>query len=239
MSRAPRAIVFDFDGVIVESVEIKTEAFRELFAEHGALLDEFIAYHLANEGLSRYRKFEYFYAELLGEPLREEESEELSRRFSEICVERIKACPLVAGALEFLERHHAAIPLFVASGTPEGELRDIVRARGLERYFAGVFGAPATKSEIVARILADTGIAAGDLLFVGDSLTDLSEAAKAGVRFVGRLRGTGGTEVLAGTGALLVRDLFELDGYLRDPTRSGAAAQGSDAVAALGSEEST
>jgi beta-phosphoglucomutase-like phosphatase (HAD superfamily) len=56
-----KAVLFDFDGVIVESVYVKTEAFRELFAGESEYLSEILAFHLANGGMSRYTKFEIIY----------------------------------------------------------------------------------------------------------------------------------------------------------------------------------
>ena len=44
-----RSIVFDFDGVLVDSVNIKTEAFARLFDHEGPeVLEKVVAYHLEN-----------------------------------------------------------------------------------------------------------------------------------------------------------------------------------------------
>jgi phosphoglycolate phosphatase-like HAD superfamily hydrolase len=207
------AIVFDFDGVIAESVDIKTEAFRDLVAPYPGVADEFIAYHLRHEGLSRKAKFEYLY-DLLGEELTDRRAEALSARFSEVVVENIKSCPLAPGARELLTRWHERVTLFVASGTPEAELRDIVEAKGLSGFFRSVYGTPATKSEIVARILRDNGWSPECVLFVGDSLTDLTEAAKAGVSFAGRRKSPDASDPMSGVDAPVFDDLFGLDAYL-------------------------
>ena len=60
-----KAIAFDFDGVLVESSNIKTDAFRRLFSDYPDKVDELVEYHKKNMGISRYVKFQYFYEVLL------------------------------------------------------------------------------------------------------------------------------------------------------------------------------
>jgi phosphoglycolate phosphatase-like HAD superfamily hydrolase len=203
-----RAAVFDFDGVVLESVEIKTVAFRRLFADHpeGGRMVE---YHLANGGVSRFEKFRWFYEEVRGEAITEAVSLELGDRFSELVLDEVRRCEFVPGARELLERLTGEIPLFVASGTPEDELRGIVEHRGLGGLFAGVFGSPATKAQILRQIMADRGLAAAELVFVGDAMTDLRGAAGAGVPFVGRV--PAGEPCAFPDGTCWVRDLAQLD----------------------------
>ena len=54
-----RAIVLDFDGVIVESLGIKTQAFRDLFSDYPQHLGDIMSYHLSHTSILRYIKFEY------------------------------------------------------------------------------------------------------------------------------------------------------------------------------------
>ena len=51
-----KAIIFDFDGVICESVNVKTIAFKKLFADYPEHQDRIVEYHLVNGGISRYEK---------------------------------------------------------------------------------------------------------------------------------------------------------------------------------------
>ena len=77
--------------------------------------------------------------------------------------------------------------MFVASGTPDDELNRIVLRRGIRRYFVSVHGSPATKAEIIGRIVAEHGFRKNRVLMIGDSVTDYQGAAEAGVRFIGRV----------------------------------------------------
>src|SRR5262245_13779030 len=121
---APRAVVFDFDGVILDSVGIKTKAFSELVAEHGAAAQKkMVDYHVAHGGISRFEKFKWFYREVLKEPLSPEKEKELGERFNALVEKAVTEAAFVPGAREFLERKKGWRPFYVASGTPEGELR--------------------------------------------------------------------------------------------------------------------
>lgn len=185
----PLGVVLDFDGVVLDSVGIKTEAFSRLFAPEGAeARRRVVEYHLANGGISRLLKFRWAYREVLRRPLDPDEERRLGERFNELVEEAVQAAPWIPGSREFLEAAHARIPLFVASGTPEEELRRIVGRRGMSRYFRGVFGSPAAKSEILAGVAASLGAPTNALLMVGDALNDHDGAAAAGAAFVGFVR---------------------------------------------------
>ena len=57
----PKAIALDFDGVILESAVIKTQAFSGVFENYPEHLEAIINHHLNNVGVSRYEKFKYIY----------------------------------------------------------------------------------------------------------------------------------------------------------------------------------
>lgn len=183
-----RAVAFDFDGVIVESVNVKTQAFAHLFEAAGPdAVERVVAYHLANGGVSRIEKFRYYYREILQRPLPDEELTTLSQRFRELVFDGVVTAPWVAGAPEALQAcHDRGLLLYVVSGTPEPELNEIVGRRGLAPYFAGVFGSPRGKGELLRMILHDGGMLPKEMLFVGDALTDWEGAQAAGVQFVAR-----------------------------------------------------
>jgi len=181
------AVVFDFDGVILESADIKTVAFRRLFEDdYPDLTGRIVAYHLEHEGISRYDKFRYIYAEMIGEPLSSEAERELGRRFSEIVLEEILQAPYVPGAVEFLEGHHAVMPLFVASGTPQEELHLIAEQRDVAKYFREMHGTPQTKADIINDILERYGLTPKEAVLVGDAHSDVRAARETGINFVGR-----------------------------------------------------
>jgi phosphoglycolate phosphatase-like HAD superfamily hydrolase len=181
------AIIFDFDGVLVESAEIKTEAFRQLFSGYPDKVHEIVKYHQMHMGISRYVKFRYFYEEILGRELSQDREIELDKQFSAIVLERILKAPFVSGTVDFLDVHYRKTPLFIASGTPDEELHYIATQRGISHYFREIHGTPRTKPEIVIDILSRFSWRASEVIFVGDAESDLKAAEESGVCFVARI----------------------------------------------------
>ncbi len=201
------AVVFDFDGVILESAEIKTEAFLELFAAHPEHREAILRHHYEHLGISRFDKFAWIYRHLLGRELDAAESRRLGEAYSALVLERVLACPPVPGALELLSDLRGRLRAFVASGTPQGELERIVELRGLAPYFDEVRGAPDTKEVIVRDLLRRYRLGPATVLMVGDGLSDYRAALAAGVRFVAR---ESDHQDFGGADVVRVADLTEL-----------------------------
>ena len=185
-----QAIIFDFDGVIVESGDIKTQAFADLYHSYGEqVVTEVVRYHRQNGGMSRYHKFRHFQQHLLGRPsLTMEEEQSLDQRFSELVMEAVIASQAVPGAEALIQKAAATIPLFVASGTPENELKTIVERRGLSSYFTEVRGSPLSKQSLIAEILTTYALIPERVLMIGDAMADYYGATVNGTAFLGRVR---------------------------------------------------
>lgn len=180
-------VIFDFDGILLESADIKTEAFIEMFSEHPEHQDSIRAYHLAHQGISRFRKFEWIYAELLRQPLDSATSQALGKCFSALVMEKILNAPFVLGACELLGLlKERGLPMAIVSGTPQGELDDITARRGLRHYFEAIVGSPTEKPVAVWELLARNRLMPQQAVFLGDGLSDHRAAVVTGVHFVGR-----------------------------------------------------
>jgi beta-phosphoglucomutase-like phosphatase (HAD superfamily) len=144
-----KAIFFDFDGVIAESVNVKTEAFAQLFEEYGSeTVAKVVKHHLAHGGVSRFDKIRYYHEEYLGNSIDEQELSEWCRRFSDLVLEKVVSSPYVPGVVELLRNCHKKYSCFIVSGTPQEEMEHIVSRRGLRNFFAEIHGSPRTKIEI-------------------------------------------------------------------------------------------
>lgn len=184
---SPKAIFFDFDGVLAESVALKEGAFRALFEPFGEdIAAQALAINREMGAVSRIVKIERMHRELLGRPLHSDELTEWAARFEALVEAAVIGCAEVPGTTHLLNALTGRIQMFVISGTPEEEMQRIVEARGWSDYFVSVHGSPRLKPDIVAELLARHGLAREDGLFVGDTFTDRDAALANGVPFVGR-----------------------------------------------------
>lgn len=208
-------IILDFDGVILESVDVKTQAFRELFSFSSEHVDEIVNFHIRNGGMSRFDKFRHFYNNILKESLSDDRFDFLCERFSDLVLDGVLKSPFVSGAKDFLQHFHSKTPLFVVSATPLSELKIIVEQRGLHKYFKSIYGSPRTKNENIYKILNDMNCQPENCIFVGDALNDYKASQEAGVRFIGRVK-PGDPDIFNGQENVekIVSDLAELKTYL-------------------------
>jgi tRNA dimethylallyltransferase len=114
----PSALVFDCDGVILESTDIKSRAFFALAEPFGPEAQRrFLQYHEQQAGVSRFTKFAWLYTTIAGREISAGESEDLGRRFTKMCREAVLAAPFVPGFQALLDSFCGRVPLFVG-GTP-------------------------------------------------------------------------------------------------------------------------
>ena len=181
------AIVFDFDGVIVESTDIKSQAFYDVALPWGKEAAERMAkYHAEHFGVSRYVKFAWFFEHVLGRPITAKESTDLGNNFSEICLEKIKQAPYVPGFTDVLSVAYGRCPLYIASATPQEELERILAWRDIGDFFKAVYGSPPGKTKLLEQAVEAMNLPAANILMVGDSNTDLEAALAVGTKFYGR-----------------------------------------------------
>lgn len=182
-----KAIIFDFDGVILESATIKTEAFAEVVQDYPKeQADAFVQYHMSHMGISRHVKFRYFIEEILHESYSDEKEQILADKFSNIVFDKVMCCNYVPGAREFLEQYYRKYDFYIATGTPEEEILQILDGRDLKIFFKGVYGTPSRKEDIAANILEVNHYSPQEVIFVGDAETDLKAANQNDIHFIGR-----------------------------------------------------
>ena len=182
-----KAIFWDFDGVIADSVNVKTDAFYEMYLSYGKhIADKVRQYHLNNGGVSRYLKFEYFQTEFLGEktPIPETKINELAERFSELVLKKVVSAPYIRGVVKVIQKHSTIVDNYVVSGTPQVEMQTIIDLRDLSPYFKNIYGSPENKDQLSTRILDEYGYKSEDVIFIGDALSDYEAAQHCGLHFI-------------------------------------------------------
>lgn len=182
-----KLIILDFDGVIIESANIKHEAFIEIFQDYDDVLDDIIQYLIQNKAISRFDKFKYIYENFIGGEYNSQIEKELGDKFSEIIFQKIIEAPFVKGAEEFLEYFYKRYPIYIASNTPQKELEEIIEKRNLNKYFKQIFGRPpGTKIEFIKEILKHENAQPNEAVYIGDMIEDYKIAKKLNVLFIGR-----------------------------------------------------
>lgn len=211
-----KVLIFDFDGVILESLDVKTKAFLKVYDEYPECADIISKYHLQNGGVSRYDKFIYINKNILDIPINEANIEEMANTFSEAVFDEILRCPFVEGALEFIKKYSQISKLYIASGTPDDELKQIVEKRDISGYFEGIYGTPKTKAEIILDIIESECICNDDVCFIGDAITDYDGAQKAGVPFIARINGETPDNPFLKMDVISINDLNELNLFFEE-----------------------
>lgn len=179
-----RTLVFDCDGVVLDSNRVKAEAFHTATLPYGeAAAAELVAYHVAHGGISRYRKFEYLLRQILGRQESPEELQVLLQRYVVLVRDGLLGCAVAAGLVELRERL-SDCRWMIVSGGDQSELREIFAIRGFAELFdGGIFGSPDAKDLILECELQQENIRL-PALFIGDSRFDHQCARQAGLDFI-------------------------------------------------------
>ena len=208
-------LIFDFDGVLVESNEIRFDGFRLLFKNYPQdQVERLVLYAKINGGLSRYEKIKYFFKQIRNEPIRDDNVQLLAKQYSELVKQKVIDAEPVKGSLEFLSNHKNNYDFAVVSGSDQEELRDVCKARKIDHLFLEILGSPTSKESNIVLLLTKMGWGRKSCLFIGDSINDFDAARANGIDFIGR------NSNLINWGLMgnltVVDDLSELHLYLKN-----------------------
>lgn len=181
-----KAIVFDCDGVILDSNVVKTEAYFRT-AKNLSATDEqaqaLVDYHVKLGGISRYHKFDWYLREVLKQAVTDEAIQVLLDEFSRELEEGLMHCTIADG-LQELRDATAGIKWMILSGGDQQEIRDLFAKRKLADLFdGGLFGSPDNKDAVLAREKASGNLQL-PALFIGDSKYDHEASTNAGLDFI-------------------------------------------------------
>lgn len=179
-----RSLIFDCDGVVMDSNKVKTRAFYNAAIPYGeAAANALVSYHLRNGGISRFRKFEYFLEHIVPPDISGPTLDELLAAYAADSRNGLLNCDIVDGLRALRAQFHEAI-WFIVSGGEQTELREIFNARSLTELFdGGVYGSPDTKEQILCRLIEEKKIQ-HPALFLGDSRYDHQAARASGLEFL-------------------------------------------------------
>jgi len=181
-----KTLVFDCDGVVLNSNGAKIDAYREValrFGADAAQAEQLVQHHIQLGGISRYPKFEYFLRDIMQREVNQQSMDKLLQQFTVAVQSRLADCE-ISPHLPALKQATKGIDWMMISGGDQTELREIMAARGLQHYFnAGIFGSPDNKQSILQREIFQRHIQ-HPALFLGDSEYDYWSATEAQLDFV-------------------------------------------------------
>ncbi len=181
----PDAILFDFDGVIVDSMHIRDLGYRKILEEFPQdLVNQFIKYHRVNGGLSRYVKIRYFYEKMLDREISKAKVNQLAEQFSVIMKSKLKdPSIIIKETLSFIKKYFQKIPFHIVSGSDQNELRYLCQSISIETYFLTIEGSPAFKSDLVSGIISNYKYKPVNTILIGDTINDYDAARANGLKF--------------------------------------------------------
>ena len=180
-----KVIFWDFDGVIMDSMPTRSLGFEKTLADFPKdQVDELLAYHNSNGGLSRYVKFRYFFEEIRKESITDQEVFSLAQKFSDIMLSLLlNKDLLIADSVSFIKQHHKKFIFHIVSGSDGTELRKICKELSLDSYFLTIEGSPTPKKQLVKDLLQKQQYVIEDCCLIGDSHNDAEAAESSTIDF--------------------------------------------------------
>ena len=180
------AILWDFDGVIMNSNHVRDNGFSVVLKDFPEdEVQNLLNYHRKNGGLSRYVKFRYFFEQIRGESVTEEQVLQYASSFStEVMKHLTNTELLIEETVNYIRQHYLEIPMFIVSGSDQEELRKICWHTNIDAYFKEILGSPTPKKQLVKKIIQTYGINPSASLLVGDSINDYEASEVNGLHFM-------------------------------------------------------
>jgi phosphoglycolate phosphatase-like HAD superfamily hydrolase len=177
-------VFFDFDGVIKDSVEVKSLAFEKLFLSYGIdVAMKVRLHHERNGGISRFEKIP-LYLSWAKESVTSENIQNFCNQFSSMVKQSVIDAHWVPGVLEFIKNNHKTSRFILVTATPKNEIDEILEELNITQFFDEVYGSPTSKNNAIASVLKSLKIDPKDAIMIGDSSSDYDAAMSNGILFI-------------------------------------------------------
>jgi phosphoglycolate phosphatase-like HAD superfamily hydrolase len=182
--RAATLVFWDFDGVIKDSVDVKTSAFEKLFLPYGRDVAARVRqHHESHGGVSRFEKIP-LYLSWAGRPASCAQIKEFCDHFSKLVMRAVIEAPWIPGVREYLLQNSKKQYFVLVTATPQDEIQKILAALDIAHCFREVHGAPKLKANAVKEVMARKSCVPARALMIGDSKTDMNAAQANSVPFL-------------------------------------------------------
>ena len=171
--------IFDFDGVILNSHKIKTDAFYKIFKTFGEdVAIKTSKYHLDNIGISRFQKFDFIIKNILKD--KKISKRFLNQKFNFYCNKKIEKLNVSKSLINFFKKNSNNYELYVSTATPQKTISDILKKKKISKYFKKIYGSPYNKIQHINKKKKKDF----SRVFIGDTLEDYISSVKTHTKFI-------------------------------------------------------
>lgn len=182
-----KAIIWDFDGVIKDSVKLKGKVFLDIFKDQSRNFQKKVFnHHNDNGGISRYEKLK-IYLEWSSYENTKNNVVKFANSFSQQIKKEVINANYINGIYDYLKRNHKSQTFYLVTATPKEEIVEITKELRIFSYFRYIFGYPNNKDDSFKFILNESEIKANDFIVVGDSLNEYNAARNNNLKFILRI----------------------------------------------------
>ena len=165
-------IFWDFDGVILNSDEVRTEGFKYIFDGY------------SKEYIDKLVK--YFSQKILDTKLSNQEKRQYAKSYGNYCKERL--CDknlLIKNSISFIKENYKNFDFHLVSASDEKELIYLCSNLDIKKYFKSICGSPVNKIENIKKLLKSNNYNESSCCLIGDSINDKFAATKNKISFFG------------------------------------------------------
>lgn len=181
------SILWDFDGVILDSMMVREEGFRAVLASFPeSQIEALLSFHRKNGGLSRYVKFEYFLEHIIGGEKNEDCLQQWAEEFSKIMrISLTSKDRLIREVIDFIKKNKDEYHMHIVSGSDGDELRFLCDQLEVSEYFESIHGSPTPKIELVRKLMEEKDYKPEETCLIGDSINDFEASRSNHIQFFG------------------------------------------------------
>ncbi|MFT4343215.1 MAG: HAD family hydrolase [Candidatus Woesearchaeota archaeon] len=179
-----KAIIFDFDGVILDNIGIKENAFNDVFPKKfKSIIKPILRKYMKQSRKVIIKKcIEEIYKNKFTLPYK---YDYYFKKYTNLTQKKVLASPEMQGATTSLNKLKEKYSLFVLTATPEEYINEIIQKRGYTQ-FTEIYGSNnGNKPKVAKKLLKKYSLKAKEVIYVGDGYNDLACAEKLGFTFIG------------------------------------------------------
>lgn len=180
-------ILWDFDGVIIDSNEIRTQGFIHIFKSYNK--DDvlrLVNFHKENGGLSRYFKINYFFKNILGTNISEEEILIYANNYKKYVLSNLMDKNfLISDSINYIKQNYKNKDMHIVSASDESELNELCNFYNISKYFISLKGSPVSKIDNISSLIIHQEYSRNQVTYIGDSVNDFEAAKSNKINFFG------------------------------------------------------